>query len=341
MKGKKLTSLFTTAFFILTQVILPSKGWAMSPPVTLTEVKASAPFQLELPPELGTIETLISGTGPTVIHIQEAHGSYEVQKKIQGILHHLKDEYGIKLLLLEGNAFKLHPELLRFFPGRMDLTMQVAEELAKKSIVTGPELFLAKEQDGEAYGIENLNAYVSNGEAFVNVLTQKEKTRQFLQEMNTQIERLTSPYLNKNLRHFLTRFDDFESGLMPFQGWLNYIKKQSKKHLYVDLENPYFQIDWPMMLRIFTLEAFEAELDQKSLAKERNSFLKVSKHLLPQDIYSEVERLLSLPVSQHRLPDPETGLLFEKMVSYIPEDFGLRISERLKLNLMSYKPPSK
>ena len=113
-------------------------------------------FQLNLPPELGTIQTLVSGSGPTIVHIQTAHGNYEVQKKIQRILHYLKDTYGFKLLLLEGSASKLNPELLKFFPHRMDLNMKMAEELSKEALVKGDELFLLEEPDAEAYGIEKL-----------------------------------------------------------------------------------------------------------------------------------------------------------------------------------------
>ena len=252
--ANKLIALITGALFTLNQLVMPSQAWAASGTTAVTEVNVPQSFQLELPPELGTIETLISGQGPTIIHIQEAHGSYEIQKKIQAILHHLSDQYDIKLTLLEGSAFKLQPELLRFYPDRPELNLRIAEELAKKGVVTGPELFLLEKPDAEAYGIENLRAYIDNGAAFKEVLTQQEKTKDFLKDMDMQIERLTSPYLNKELRHFLNRLDDYEAKRVPFKEWLDYLKDQSKKHLEIDLNNPYFQIDWPTLCLIIVPE---------------------------------------------------------------------------------------
>ena len=99
-------------------------------------------------------------------------------------------------------------------------------------------LFLAKEKDTEGYGIEDLSAYVQNGAAFKEVLTQQEKTESFIQDMNLQIERLTSPYLNQHLRHFLKQVENHEAGLMPFDEWLGDLKSEANKHLELDLMNP-------------------------------------------------------------------------------------------------------
>lgn len=261
----------TTAFLAVNQFSISPYAWG-APPL---EVKIPpAGFQLNLPPDLGTIQNLISGSGPTVIHIQTAHGNYEAQKKIQAILHYLKDAYGFKLLLLEGSASKLNPELLRFVPKDPKLNMEIADQLTRKGLIKGSELFLLEELDAKAYGIEDLKEYVSNGRTFGAVLTQQEKTKSFLQDTNLQIGRLSSPYLNKNLRGFLKRLDDFETKkTIPLLDWLAYLKGQAKEILEIDLTAPHFQIDWPMLLRIFKLQEFETKIDMNACSKERNLFL--------------------------------------------------------------------
>ncbi len=128
VKSQKLPALFVLICFLSGELFRPA-GVMAAMPLPITEVAAAAAFQLELPPELGTVEMLVSGQGPTVIHIQEAHGDYESQLKIESILHFLKDRYGVDLLLLEGNAFKLHSELLNFFPGREDLNRSILEAI--------------------------------------------------------------------------------------------------------------------------------------------------------------------------------------------------------------------
>lgn len=75
---RKFISLITAAFLALNQLGITSQAWGGLP----LEVKIpSSGFQLNLPPDLGTIQNLISGAGPTVIHIQTAHGNYEAQKR--------------------------------------------------------------------------------------------------------------------------------------------------------------------------------------------------------------------------------------------------------------------
>ncbi len=207
MKKKRqnqLISLIAAGLLMVNQLGVAAEPWVATP----SEVKIpSSGFTLALPPELGTIQAIHSGMGPTVIHIQTAHGNYEAQKKIQAILHYLKDTYGFKHLLLEGSASKLNPELLKFFPHRRDLTMKMAEELTKEALIKGDELFLLEEPDAEAYGIEDIATYRKTREAFKAVILQKESSEQFLQDMDMQIERLTGPYLNKRLRSFLKRLD--------------------------------------------------------------------------------------------------------------------------------------
>lgn len=314
-----------------------------------SEVNFPSPgFTLSIPPKLGTIEKSISGRGSLIVHIQTAHGNYEAQKKIQAILHYLKDKYGIKLLLLEGTAFKLHPELLKLFPKRMDLTMKALDELAKRALVKGPELFLAEAPDAEAYGIEDIDAYVRNGKDFRAVLSKQQETEAFLGKIHLQLERLMGTYLSKELRSFLKRQEDYETKRIPLPEWISYLEKQAQAHLNLDLSDPAWQIDWPMFYRIIKLKEIEEKLDGNAYAREREEFLKQiqsslvgAQFIAPSHskgvmnhaptIFEQIQSLLSSPLSHHQLPDPEIGLLFEEMVSSLPLDFNYNTYPNVKL----------
>lgn len=345
-----LTSLVTLLSFLVTQTFLPFPLFAEA--TFPLEVKVSPGFQLNLPAELGTIESIHSGAGPVLIHIQTAHGNYEAQKKIQAILHHLKESYGIKTLFVEGSALKLRPEILRLFPQEMDLTMEIADDLTKKAWVKGSELFLLEAREAGAYGIENLESYRDNIDAFRAVLTEQNKTAQFLRDMNIQIERLTSPYLNKDLRAFLKRLDFFDvgAGLVPAQGrpqgspllleHLSYLKTQAQKHLEIDLADAAYQIDWPMLVRIFKLNEFESKIRMADYGKERDEFLKAIRRFLvgaatgsrpDSTVYHQIQSLLSSPLSQRQLPDPETELFFEAMVKALPKNFNYEKYPNVKI----------
>ncbi|MBI2166648.1 MAG: triose-phosphate isomerase [Candidatus Omnitrophica bacterium] len=331
-RAQSIVSLVTALAFAFTQGITPSVVWAVEGSAP-REVRVESRFDLALPPELGTIQTITSGSGPTLIHIQTAHGNYEAQKKIQALLHYLKDHYGIKTVLVEGSASELDPNRLRFFAKKMDLTMKILDDLTKQALVKGAELFLVEDSEARAYGIEDIDAYVANGEAFKAVLTQQEKTEGFIRDMDMQIERLTSPYLNKDLRAFLKTLERFDAKTLPLMEWLTYLKGEAKKTLGIDLSDPAWQIDWPMLLRVFKLKEFEVRLDPKAFEKERAEFLSVIQKApgAQSDLVSEIEKLLSSPLAGRQLPDPETGLLFEKMVSALPKDFNYDATPNVKV----------
>lgn len=325
---RKFISLVTVTFLVMGQILPfePGMSWAAS----VEKEAPSAGFQLDLPSQLGTIQALNAGSGPTVIHIQTAHGNYDSQKQIQAILHHLKKNYGITTLLIEGSAVELDRSRMSFFENA-DLDMQVAEGLTKKALVKGPELFLMETPEARAYGIENIDDYISNGQAFQAVLTQREKTARFLTDMNVQIERLSSPYLNEELKEFINRINAYEiKKTVPFLEWLAYLKSKAADVLKTDVSDARNQIDWPMMMRIFKLQEYEARIDLGAYSNEKKKFLKAIESL-PKDTYEQIEKLLSGALSMNQLPDPETGLLFEKMIAALPASFDFNIYPNVQI----------
>ncbi|MBN1688582.1 MAG: hypothetical protein JW893_05740, partial [Candidatus Omnitrophica bacterium] len=333
LPGRRIISSFTLLFFVTTQLTTPSQGWAQNisvPSPQISEVKIPESFQITIPEDLGKIDHLESGSSKTIVHIQTAHGNFEAQKKIESLLHYLKEKYGFDLVLTEGASTKLQPDLIRFFPGRMDLTMAVAGDLAKKALVKGPELFLLKEGEAEAYGIEDEEIYIANGDAFREVITEEEKTNQFINETNLQIERLTSPYLNQDLRNFIRRIDAFESGMIPLEAWLTELGEKAKDILETDFTNPVYQIEWPMLVRISKLREFEEKIDISAYAKEREKFLQSIQKIRPE-LLEKIKELLTLQFTHNPLPDPETGLLFEAMVTELPKDFDYTAYPNLDL----------
>ena len=144
----------TLVAFVMTQVVTPAPAYAAAAHYFPTEVSALPTFEISVPSTLGTVETLIQGTENTLVHIQTAHGNYEAQKSIQGILKHLRDNYGFNKILLEGSAHKLEPELLRLFPKDMRLTKKILDRLMRQAYVKGSEMFLLEEAGkAEGYGI--------------------------------------------------------------------------------------------------------------------------------------------------------------------------------------------
>ncbi|MFA7001385.1 MAG: hypothetical protein WC352_04495, partial [Candidatus Omnitrophota bacterium] len=317
-KLNPLVAALTTVAFLCTQALGPLPQAAAQTEIRTDALAAVSAFNPIIPTDLGTLETVRQGRGPSIIHIQTAHGNFEAQKKIASILADLKDRYGFKTLFLEGSAFKLDTEMLRFFPNHPRETLEVNEELAQKALVKGPELFLLEARDAEGYGIEELEAYRANVRAFCDVQAAKTRTAQFLETLNRQIERLTAPYLHDELRNFVRRLDTYETAGTPLEIRLNEFKDAAAKHLKIDLSNAAHQLAWPMLVRVFKLRELEKRIDLASYEKEKDRFLSI----IDASLLDRVSKLLASPLAEHHLSDPETGLLFEEMARFLPENFN-------------------
>ena len=362
-QGKSLISVVTLVAFITTTIWNPGVSFAMTP-LPASEVNLpyqasiDSTFKFFIPKDLGKVESMDFGQGPGIVHIQTAHGHYEAQQKIRKILHHLDKNYGIRTLLVEGSAFKLRPEILNFFPEDPKRTMKVADRLAQQALVKGPELYLLDRigaaeagdrvlRPAEAYGIEDARIYRENGEAFVRVLTQKQKTEQFLRDMDEGITLLSAPHLSDSLRRFIRTQESFEKRLMSVDAWFSYLRDETRKNLLLDLGHPANQIEWPMMVRLFKIRELQKNLDLQQFGKEREKFLKAVERFIPEEgqaagnddlvsaarqvsvrpisFLAQIGELLQIDRMGQQLPDPETSLLFEAMVRRLPSNFNYRL----------------
>ncbi len=340
---------FTVAFtFLVTNLGVSPNAFATPtgrPEVALPyQVKLDENLRIAIPQELGKLEHFKMGQGPAIFHIQTAHGHYQAQQQIRSLLHYLDKNYGVKTVLVEGSAFKLEPQILNFFPKDKKLTMKVNDVLTKHALVKGAELYLLEAKGANAFGIEKVEAYRANRDSFIKVLVEKKETKQFLADMNMQIERLASHFLNKDLREFLRRVESFEKNQIPFDAWLASLKGEAQKRLEIDLASPAQQLDWPMLVRVFKMQELSSKLDKKAFVTERKEFLKAIRRFMPsteygvrstapqqavdtpyafhRTPYQAIEQLLESDQVSQQLPDPETSLLFEDMVKQLPENFN-------------------
>lgn len=285
------------------------------------EIESSKSFQLNLPSELAKVEKVVSGTGPTILHIQEPHGSVEAQIKIREILRYLKREYGFKLVLLEGNAFKLHPELLDFYPNDKPKSMALAENLAKEGWVSGPALFLAETPASMGYGIEDVAAYNKNSKHFFEIQTEARTIDHFLADFEMGLTSVMSQGTSKELAEFMKEWAWSEEYPESWNRWAHFLKKQVKKTLQISLDDPAFQIDWPMLYRLFTLENIEKKWNLTVFENERHHFLSaLQNHGGSGSSVSEIKQMLTPSILGQTI-DFETLIRLEQIVRTLPENF--------------------
>ena len=255
----------------------------ISPKEQHRELKLAADFAaLTISEELGRVELVKPATrGETVatphsiIHIRDAHGSYEAQRNIEKIIEQLVRETGIRTILVEGAIGELRPELFRFFKDH-SANQKIADQLARYGEFTGSELFLldpVNARDTQGIGVENLSAYAANLKTFRRVLGQQSKSDRFIRGMRRQIEMLGSRLLNKTLRDFLRLWQSWREDRLPLSGFLEGVKERADQTLEIDLLDAAFQNQYPMLIRYFKAKRIEPGLHPDLAAEEKKKLL--------------------------------------------------------------------
>ena len=103
-----------------------------------------SPQNLNIPANYGTVKEtfdaalLNQNTKPLIIHIQDAHCNYEAQKNMSGLLKYLVNEYGLKLIMVEGGSGDVSLSSLRGYADK-NTRIEVAERYLKEGKISGEE----------------------------------------------------------------------------------------------------------------------------------------------------------------------------------------------------------
>jgi hypothetical protein len=165
---------FAAIFFAAQKVALsfaaessPPPASSSPPPASSLQLPASGIFDLVIPPDLGYVLHTHepAAAGPIIVHIQEAHTNYEAQKHIVRILERLVQDYGLKLILVEGGYGDMGVARLRRY-GSQESRRKVAEQYLRSGIISAEEyLDMLSDQPLTLWGVEEEALYRQNYDA--------------------------------------------------------------------------------------------------------------------------------------------------------------------------------
>ena len=217
--------------------------------------------QINIPENLGSIQEVHRGGERAVVYVQDAHAQLHAQKNIYQILDHLKKEYGVDTVFMEGApAGKISPDLLQFFKDPQ-LNQKVAEHLLEDGAIGGPELYLLNSKGAvQAFGTETLKLYHENLDIFRQVYQSRFASEKFLEEIKIRIvsigTKIFNPALNDFLKNWLVFQDEKESVL----GHLNILHDVALTQLKIDLNDPVHQFEYPQLARFFALKELQVKI---------------------------------------------------------------------------------
>ena len=270
-KRSRFLFLRCTAFITAVSFTLTSAAGAA--PAVLLNPEFFHPVKIQLPDiaiptDLGTIDEVsgdFSSESPVVVYIQDAHGQYPAQKSTQALLRHLQDNENIRWAFAEGAVGPLDPNRLRFFPGD-DMNREIADGMAERGEVAGLELFLLEaDRSYRAFGVEHLESYADNLNAFRRVIHAQPKTEPFIRTLRAEIERFGNRLLNRALREFVRSHEAYRSGVTDIGEFLTRVGNIAQEVLNIELSDPAQQLDWPELSRFSSLIVLLANCAERVL----------------------------------------------------------------------------
>ncbi len=309
---------------------------ALSPEVKFSELDTAMLFHPGISKDLGKVDWIKpSSSGPAIFHIQAVHANFEAQKNIEKILQEIYEKYGVRHVLVEGTSGRLHPGMLRLLPQDLAENQNIIDALMRDGLVKGADSFLIQNKKAYGLGIENLSRYVENREALKKLKLRALKNQPQIELLETRLEELKAKNFKENeLRYFIQEHERQKKNSLSFDAWLESLKKIAKARLDIDLSDPAFQFDWPMLTRYFTLKEIESNLDVAVYLAEKNKFLEdLRPFLKSQSLVEALKSLLNENESEVTSSFLEQEVMFEKIISRLPRTFSFEPYSQVKLFL--------
>ncbi|HOW87039.1 MAG TPA: helicase-related protein [Candidatus Omnitrophota bacterium] len=327
------------AMFVLFAFTSTTIAW--SAPSVGTEVKELSreikinqlAERITVPSEIGIIKEIhtaspASALSPQfsglIVHLEDAHGSVEAQLHQEAILRHLRKEYGLDTIFVEGGLGDLRPELLSFLEDEKR-NSELINKLTEKGLVGGVERFLATKSPDQrlqtadhslktkdfkaiapvsslkssvrAFGVESAELYRRELELFREVYAHKAESDQFLNGIRRQLLAQSASGFNKELKAFFKEWLFQEEVQKDILSHLSFLQKYAVETLNLDLTDAREQYDWPQLVRFFKLKNLEGLVPRDS-ELARDEMQKLAQWLNDQkldDLNKELELFFNEP----------------------------------------------
>lgn len=196
-------------------------------------VHTTDPQKIYVDPKFASVKEMwVPASGKSdklIVYIQDAHCNYEAQKNSARILESLINNYGLKLVLVEGAVGNANLSYLRKSATR-EKRIEVAERYLRDGNIAGEEyLDLISDYDFKIEGVENEDLYGYNLEAFFNVEKFKTKALAILSKLDLLVKNLKAHVYNKEMKELDKAKSDFDSEKMKLMDFYKFLFKLAEK----------------------------------------------------------------------------------------------------------------
>lgn len=269
--------------------------------------------KIDINPRFGEIikKHISDNNNRFIIHIQEAHGNYDAQKSVAGILEQLIKQYGISLVLVEGGSGNDNLTYLREFALK-ERRILVAEEYLKNGEISGEEyLDLTSDYNFMIYGIEDKYLYNQNMCVFAEVEPLQKPILAEIGKLEAVIGHCKKKYFPKEILELDNKQKDREAKIISLPEYVSYLQKLCP------------EINKPNIKKYLESMKLENEIDFSKVDEERTKLIEV----LVQLVSKETLKTILLNSTKFKI-----GQINEKDFY----EYLIQIGDNLRLDWLQY-----
>lgn len=249
-----------------------------------------AVFSIDIPDKLGKVkERYVGKTDSIIVHIQDAHTSFEAQKNIAYIIEFLIQKEKLNLVGIEGDAGPVDMSYYRGFPFENTVN-ETALLFVKNGIFTGAEYAqVVASEVFDLVGIEDKELMSTNYKAFLQSLKVREDAVAEFVAIDEAVLLLEKNMVNPALQDFLMKLEDYEDHMTDFVDYSAelIVAAQEKQIDLMQYPNIKQYTDYIAEKDALDLDKLEAEKDdllriiekRKGELDEKSAYLKLRKSL--------------------------------------------------------------
>ena len=213
------------AFLLMLTFIFPGLTWTFAetsfqpetPPICINQQI------VEIPEKLGKIIKSFQGNKKLIIHIQDQHCNYEVQKNIAGLIDYLAGKHGLELVGVEGAGLPVNVTKLSTFPVE-SVKKEVGDYFVKLGKISGPEFYAATGRYPVCLqGVETAKHYAANRECVQRFLNAE--SQGYVYDLRYALDEIKQNIYDSRLIRFAAHKTAFQTGELSLLKYARYLHK--------------------------------------------------------------------------------------------------------------------
>lgn len=215
----------------------------------------------------------MEASAPIILHVQDVHGIFSVQKNISSIIGELMG-MGVNLVGVEGAEGRLEGvDYWRNYPSHEGVT-EAAGMLLQQGLLTGAELAgISRLGDAEFFGLERAQEYNDQVQAFKSTLSGNSQAKFWKENAEKDLASLKTQFYSAALKDLDDQKVRFEKHQSKLGDWVEFLSRKTGTSGY------------PNVAKFLRAHSFEKALDFKKVGEEQKTLTrKLSNQLEKQDL---------------------------------------------------------